>query len=152
MTFLKPIFFALTLMVVSVAGLSPAQAKDEIYTGTFSSEAVDGYDTVAYFTEGKPVEGKDEFSYEYKGAEWLFSSAENLAKFKANPEKYAPQYGGYCAYAVSQGGTASGDPEVWAIHNGKLYLNYSKSVQKRWDVDRDGFIAKANANWPSVLK
>lgn len=76
-------------------------ATDEIYTGFFSSKALDGYDTVAYFTSGKPVEGSKKFSTEYKGADWYFSSEKNLTLFVNNPEKYAPQYGGYCAWAVS---------------------------------------------------
>lgn len=130
----------------------PALAADKVSTGVFSNKAVSGYDTVAYFTEGKPVKGSDDHTSEYNGAMWLFSSAENKAKFDENPTKYAPQYGGYCAWAVSQGYTASGDPSQWAIHNGKLYLNYNKSVKDKWDKDRDNFIAAANKNWPSVLK
>lgn len=144
-TFLFMIAFAL------IGFAAPAFAKDKVYTGTFSNKAVSGYDTVAYFTEGKPVKGSDEHTSEYMGATWLFSSAENKAKFDANPSAYAPQYGGYCAWAVSQGYTASGDPQQWAVHNGKLYLNYNKSVKEKWDANRDGFIAEANKNWPSVV-
>ena len=88
-----------------------AYAVDPTYTAFLSDKAIRGYDTVAYFTENKPVKGAEEFSYEYKGAQWLFSSAENLELFKAEPEKYAPQYGGYCAYAVSKGSTAPIKPE-----------------------------------------
>ncbi|MFV0574619.1 MAG: YHS domain-containing (seleno)protein [Vibrio sp.] len=132
---------------------SQALAKsDPIYTGTFSNKAVDGYDTVAYFTEGKPVEGKKEFTTSYKGADWLFASQEHLDMFKADPEKYAPQYGGYCAWAVAaKNELYSGDPERWAVYNDKLYLNYDKSVQDMWVKDKDGFIATANKNWPAIL-
>ena len=126
-------------------------ADPAVYTGLFSDRAVSGYDTVAYFTEGRPVKGERRFSTEYEGATWLFSSAENLARFEADPEAYAPQYGGYCAWAVSQGYTASGDPDNWAIEDGKLYLNYNDDVQATWNEDRAGFIELADGNWPSVL-
>lgn len=143
----------LMIMAFALVGFAvPAFAADKVYTGTFSNKAVSGYDTVAYFTEGKPVKGSSEHKSEYNGATWHFSSAENKAKFDENPSKYAPQYGGYCAWAVSQGYTASGDPNQWAIHNGKLYLNYNADVKKKWDANRDGFIADANKNWPTLVK
>ena len=113
--------------------------------------AINGYDTVAYFTEGKPVEGSADHAYEWNGAEWHFASAENLETFKADPEKYAPQYGGYCAYAVAYGSTAKTEPDAWKIVDGKLYLNYDKSIQSRWEEDVPGYIAKVNTNWPKVL-
>jgi YHS domain-containing protein len=131
---------------------SPAAARQaDVYTGTFSTLAVGGYDAVAYFKANRPVQGKAEFSTEYKGATWRFSSAENLTAFKADPAAYAPQYGGYCAWAVSQNYTASGDPNVWKIVGGKLYLNYDRSVQTTWEKDIPGNIAKADKNWPAVL-
>jgi len=133
------------------SSLSPAFAKEPVYTGTFSSLAVSGYDPVAYFTQGKPVQGSGDHEYEWNGATWRFSSAENLNSFKSDPLAYAPQYGGYCAWAVSQGYTASSDPEVWRIVEGRLFLNYSKDVQQKWEKDVPGFIAKADANWPKVL-
>lgn len=142
----------LAAAVAFLAALVPAQAREaDVYTGLFSSLAVGGYDTVAYFKVNRPVQGKAEFSTEYKGATWRFSSAENLAAFKANPTAYAPQYGGYCAWAVSQNYTASGDPNYWKIVGGKLYLNYDKSVQEMWEKDIPGFISKADKNWPGVL-
>lgn len=129
-----------------------AMARDaEVYTGTFSSLAVGGYDAVAYFKAGRPTPGNAQFSTEFKGATWRFASKENLDAFRANPAAYAPQYGGYCAWAVSQGYTASGDPQFWKIVNGKLYLNYDGSVQAKWEKDIPGFIAKAEKNWPGVL-
>ena len=138
-------------MVFGIAAL-PAQAKDPVYTGTFSSLAVSGYDPVAYFTQGRPVEGSGDLEYEWNGATWRFSTPENLAAFKADPEAYAPQYGGYCAWAVSQGYTAKSEPEAWRIVDGKLYLNYSKAVQQQWVEDIPGNITKADANWPKVLE
>ena len=131
---------------------APVHAKDDpIYTGTFSKAAVGGYDAVAYFTQQQPVKGERQFSLQWMGAEWRFASAENRERFAAAPEKYAPQYGGYCAWAVSQGYTASGDPKHWKLVDGKLYLNYDADVQKKWEQDIPGFIAKADRNWPAVL-
>lgn len=141
-------------IALGVVGLpfASAQAKDApVYTGTFSSLAVGGHDPVAYFTEGRPVKGDRQFSLRHLGAEWRFASAANRDAFAAAPEKYAPQYGGYCAWAVSQGYTASGDPQFWKVVDGKLYLNYDASVQKKWEVDIPGFITKADKNWPAVL-
>ncbi|MFZ5618457.1 MAG: YHS domain-containing (seleno)protein [Pseudomonadota bacterium] len=126
-------------------------ASPEVYTGRFSSLAVDGYDPVAYFEEGAPVKGSKDYSYDYNGATWRFSSQENLETFKADPAAYAPQYGGYCAWAVSQGYTAPGNPDNWSVRGGKLYLNYNDKVQADWLKDPDGFIEKADANWPGVL-
>jgi hypothetical protein len=130
----------------------PAMAREApVYTGLFSSVAVSGYDPVAYFTDGKPVEGRKEFSTRWMNVDWRFASAQNRDLFVANPEKYAPQYGGYCAWAVSQNKTASADPKVWKIVGGKLYLNYDQDIQKKWEADTPGHIARANHNWPSVL-
>lgn len=140
------------LVTLAVAFTStPALALEPIYTSFFSNQAIKGYDTVAYFTESKPVKGSEDFSFNYKGATWLFSSAENLALFKQNPEKYEPQYGGYCAYAVSQNTTASIKPELFTIHDGKLYLNYSKSVNDKWLKDKESYIVDADKNWPTLL-
>ena len=125
--------------------------KDPIYTGLFGNTAIQGHDAVAYFTEGKPVEGKKEFSTDYMGAEFRFVSQANLDTFLADPEAYAPQYGGYCAWAAAKGDTAKGDARHWAIVDGKLYLNYNQKVQDDWNEDREGFITKADANWPSLL-
>jgi YHS domain-containing protein len=127
-------------------------AKPETFTARFSNLAADGYDVVAYFSEATPVKGSSTFKADYKGAEWRFSSAENLERFKANPAAYAPQYGGYCAWAVAQGYTAPGNPKNWAVVDGRLYLNYNDKVQADWLKDVPGFIRQADANWPSVLE
>lgn len=113
--------------------------------------AIDGSDTVAYFDENGPVPGSPEFSVEWQGATWQFSNAENMAKFEADPEAFAPQYGGYCAFAVSKGYTASTVPEAWSIHDGKLYLNFSRGVRTRWALNKRANIEAADANWPGVL-
>ena len=139
------------LTILNLLFFAPvANASDPIYTSFFSNNAVDGYDTVAYFTEGKPVKGSSDFKTEYKGAIWQFSSAENLEKFKADPEQFAPQYGGYCSFAAAHGSLASIDPEAWQIENGKLYLNYSKNVHKQWQQDIPGHIEKANKHFPAL--
>ena len=141
-----------TLLVGSLGVLAiPALAKAYFDTGTFNNVAVSGYDPVAYFIQGKAVEGNKKYSTRYKEAEFRFSSQANLDAFVAEPEKYTPQYGGYCAYAVANGYTASTDPEAFSVVNGKLYLNFNKSVRDRWSQDIAGNIAKADANWPGVL-
>lgn len=144
--------FLATGLIAAAALPSAAYAKtDPVYTGTFSNVALNGYDTVGYFTQGRPVQGNAQFKTVYKGAEFRFASAANLAKFKANPAAYAPQYGGYCAWAVSQGYTASGDPLVWKIVGGKLYVNYNREIGNKWEKNIPGFIAAANKNWPTIL-
>ncbi|MEP0069073.1 YHS domain-containing (seleno)protein [Pyruvatibacter sp.] len=142
------------LMLIAAAVLAaPAHAaKDPVYTGLFSNVAVSGYDPVAYFREGKPVEGSSAFETEHDGYTYRFANQTNLDDFIADPEAFAPQYGGYCAWAVSQGSTASADPNNWTIVDGKLYLNYNDDVQSRWEADIPGFIEKADSNWPKVLQ
>lgn len=109
--------------------------------------ALHGYDPVAYFTDNKPIKGSKDFAYRWQGAEWRFASAAHRDSFAAAPEKYAPQYGGYCAYAVSQGGTADIDPDEFAVVNDKLYLNNNFIAQSLWDQDRKGHIVKGDGNW-----
>jgi YHS domain-containing protein len=113
--------------------------------------AIRGYDPVAYFIMGEPTQGKSKYATKWQGAIYKFSSADNLTLFKSDPERYAPQYGGYCAYAMSKGAIATTDPEAWSIVNGKLYLNFSIAVQKRWQKDIPGHIRAANNNWPQAL-
>jgi len=147
---IRKLFIAI---MMAFAGLTAgaAMADGAIYTGIFNDRAVDGYDAVAYFTSGKPVKGNKKFQIDYKGAEWRFASKANMELFQANPDKYAPQYGGYCAWAMARGHTASGDPKQWAIVDGKLYLNYDAKIKAKWDVDRPGFIAKADVEYPRTV-
>ena len=128
-----------------------AQAEEPVYQSLLGT-AIDGTDPVAYFTEERPVEGKSSITHEWNGATWRFASEENRAKFVADPSAFAPQYGGYCAWAVSQGYTASTDPNAWKIVDGKLYLNYNRSVQAKWEGDIPGHIASADNNWPGVIE
>ena len=141
----------LTGLFATVIAAPAWAAKPEIYTGRFSNLAADGYDVVAYFELGEPVKGSSEHELTHKGVVWRFASAENLSKFEADPAAYAPQYGGYCAWATAQGYTARGNPKFWRIVDGKLYLNYSAGVQRKWEKDIPGFIAMADANWPGIL-
>ena len=144
-------FLAVSLFLL--AGMSfNASAIDEVYTGFFSNEAIRGYDAVAYFTQGMPVKGSNEYSFEYKGATWKFSTAEHLNLFKSDPETYAPQYGGYCAYAIANGDTASAEPDLWTIHNGKLYLNYNRRINRLWRENMEEYIKQADSNWPEFEK
>ena len=126
--------------------------KPPVYTEFLSNVAIGGHDAVAYFRDGKPVRGEKAFSTEYKGAEFRFANRANLDAFLKQPDAYAPQYGGYCAWAAAQGYTAKGDPKYWKVVNGKLYLNYDGNVQKKWEADISGHIIKADMNWPQILK
>lgn len=120
--------------------------------GGRTDTAILGYDTVAYFTVGKPVKGRDDLAFEYMGATWKFSSQAHLDLFKANPQKYAPQYGGYCAYGVSQDHLVSIEPDKFRIVDNKLYLNYDASVQETWLKDPARYIREADAKFAALLK
>ena len=140
--------YSLAIMLMLIGQQSWAGAG--VNTGFFNNTAIKGYDPVAYFTEGKPVKGDKQFTVEYQGADWYFASAENKAKFEKSPDMFAPQYGGYCAYAVAQGKTAGIDPDQWSIVDGKLYLNYNAAIQNKWLGKRDQFIVDADREWPEI--
>lgn len=140
------------LLTVLLVWLGPAQAASPVNTGFFGTTAVKGYDVVAYHTEHKAVKGSSDYRHDWMGATWQFSSAENLARFQADPARYAPQYGGYCAFAVAKNDLVGIDPDAFALVGDKLYLNYSKKIQKEWEADRDAYIRKADANWPQLIK
>jgi YHS domain-containing protein len=122
------------------------------FFGGRSDTAILGYDTVAYFTVGKPVKGRDDLVVEHQGAKWKFSTPANLELFKANPERYLPQYGGYCAYGVSQDNLVGIEPDKFTILGGKLYLNYDADVQEKWLKDPAGYIRQADTKFTSLLK
>lgn len=157
MTITRRNIFGLTAAAAALVAAGARAAEPRIFSARRSrlslgdQFAIRGTDPVAYFSQGRPVEGVEAFTSDYMGATWAFASAENKALFDADPSAYAPQYGGYCAYAVSQGYTAPTVPEAWHIEAGKLYLNFSLGVQRRWRQDIPGNIAKGDANWPSVL-
>jgi YHS domain-containing protein len=150
---MRKLFAALAFAFFAALSASPAAAQQApVHTGLLSRVAVGGYDPVAYFTDGRPVRGAEAHRITHQGYEYRFASAEHLAAFRANPARYLPQYGGYCAWAVSQGYTASGNPRNWRIVDGKLYLNYNDEIQQRWERDIPGFIRSGDANWPQVLQ
>jgi len=138
-------------LAAAVAPAPAEAAKPAVHTGLIGNVAVSGYDPVAYFREGRAMPGRRDISATHRGATYRFASTANRDTFLSQPDRFVPQYGGYCAWAVSQGYTASADPRVWRIVNGKLYLNYNAEVGRRWAEDIPGHIAKANANWPKVL-
>lgn len=136
----------------TLGGTLPARAgKAPIDTSRLAGVALGGYDPVAYHALGRPTPGDPAIESVWRGARWRFASPAHRALFEAEPERYAPRYGGYCAWAVAQGYTAPGDPEAWRIVEGRLYLNYDRSVQRRFEQDIAGNVAKADGNWPEVL-
>jgi YHS domain-containing protein len=137
----------LASLVFSLAATAHAAGENNVDS---SGLALKGYDPVAYFTEKKPVAGKAEFTARHQGATYRFSSAANRDAFAAAPEKYAPQYGGYCAFGAAGGYKAPIEPDAWTVVDGKLYLNYNQSVRRQWSSDIPGFVRKADANWPSI--
>ena len=139
-------------MVISLSTPSFAVAKSEIYKN-WRGLAIKGYDPVAFHKESKPAKGSKNYELIWKDAKWRFASAEHRDMFKADPDKFAPRYGGYCAWAIAQGTTAGVDPEnAWSIVDGKLYLSYNVKIKNQWEEDIPGNIRKADANWPGVLK
>ena len=144
--------FLLLALIVGVAAAVGACSRTSPTTAlAFNTHAdglaLRGFDAVAYFAVDNAVKGDPKFEYAWNGAKWLFSSEENMKKFRANPEAYAPQFGGYCSFAVSEGYTADGDPEAWKIADGKLFLNYNKQVRGKWEKDQGARIEKGAANW-----
>ncbi|MGH1478928.1 MAG: YHS domain-containing (seleno)protein [Geminicoccales bacterium] len=134
------------LALGTLAGSATAETEVNIADGY----AVHGYDVVAYFTKGEPTEGSDEFQAEHEGATYRFASAEHRDAFTADPAKYAPQYGGYCAFGTAMGRKFDGDPNAWKVVDDKLYLNLNKDIQKRWLGDVPGFVRGAENNWPII--
>lgn len=142
---MRNFFLALCFLFIGTA--ANAQ-KSEVFAP--AGKAIKGYDPVAFFSQSKPVMGVDSINYLYKGANWLFSSTENLAKFKADPKKYEPQYGGYCAYGMADGHKAPTQTETWAVIDGKLFFNYNSKVKELWNKNQPAFIEKANSLWPEL--
>lgn len=151
-------FSKICFIWVFLTSFSMLMASDFVFTndgflGKGNKYAVEGYDTTAYFELNKAVKGKKDISFKYKGATWLFASNETRDLFKANPQKYAPMYGGNCAFAAAANDlTVYGDPTVWEIIDGKLYLNYSEKVEEQWKKDISGYIKESNTNWLKEFK
>ena len=147
---LKIVFAGVFLLLCMFTVLSVNAQK---YHGKFLNNIdangiiLNGYDPVAFFTDNKPVKGNAAFSFNYEDATYYFASQEHLDLFKSNPEKYAPQFGGFCAFGVSKGYTVPTDPNAWSVVNDKLYLNYNPQVKEDWLKDKDNLISKADKNW-----
>jgi hypothetical protein len=136
-----------TMLIVCTATAALAQ-KQEVFAP--EGKAIKGYDAVAFFKESRPVKGVDSLSYMYKDVQWLFSSRANLEAFRANPNHYAPQYGGYCAYGTAEGHKAPTQTDTWTIVNDKLYFNYNAKVKQSWLKDQPALIQQADRQWPTV--
>lgn len=147
---MKIIYLLSVLILHATAGFGAARV--EPVNKNRAGVAIKGYDPVAYFKSAMPAKGSSQFTHQALGATWWFASVETRDLFEAEPEKFAPRFGGYCAWAVSQGYTADIDPAAWKIIDGKLYLNYSKGVQKKWEQDVQQRIEQANRNWPALHK
>jgi YHS domain-containing protein len=141
--------FVFTAVLAGIVAPALALAIEPVFTA--KGVAINGHDPVAYFTASKPVPGNPAFEARWNGATWRFANAANRDAFMAAPERYTPQFGGYCAWAVSQGYIATTDPEAWTIVGDKLYLNYSLGVRMRWSQDIPGNIRKGEQNWPRIL-
>lgn len=128
-----------------------ANAVEPVNTTFFGKIAIKGYDPVAYFTRDAAVKGSKKYAYEWGGASWHFSKQEHRQMFREAPEKYAPQYGGYCAYAVAQNDTANIDPTQFTVYDGKLYLNYNKKINGKWLARKEFFIKEADTHWPGLV-
>jgi len=140
-------------LLVTLGVLITLSACTTLKAPTFADEtgAIRGYDPVAYHLEQMPVKGNSLYSLEYRESTWHFSSEENLARFRRDPERYAPQYGGFCAYAMSKGFVVSTDPDAWTIVEGKLYLNYTLGVRKTWLKDVPGYVERADDHWQKKI-
>ena len=149
---MKTVKTLLTSAALSVALTTSAIAAGVDINASNTGLALQGYDPVAYFTEGRPVEGSDDFETDHEGYTYRFSSQANLDAFIAEPEAYLPQYGGYCAYGVAKGVLSTTRPDVWVIHDGRLYLIHSAGVRRIWSSDRSAHVALADGNWPGVLR
>lgn len=145
-------FVTLPLVALAAVAAPPAAAAPapEINAPT-AGLAVGGYDPVAYFRGGQPTQGSARYQLRYKGAVWRFASAETLRQFQESPDSFAPQFGGYCAWAVSQHYLAPGDPTQWKVVDGKLYLNANARAKQLWEADQADAIKRGHANWPTVL-
>ncbi len=154
MTLHRRLFVSLCVAVVGLGAALSARAFDSKSTAPVNLDkagvALRGHDPVGYVTANKPVQGSKEFQSAWGGATYQFASAANKAAFDAAPEKYAPKYGGFCAYAASQGYKADADPAAWSIVEGKLYVNYNADVAKLWQSKQSSFIPAADKNWPKV--
>jgi len=141
------------LFLISSSLAQGAQPDKSEIMVTSDGYAIHGFDPVAYFNSGAPAKGLPEYSAKWQNATWLFASAEHRDAFIQNPDKFAPQYGGWCAYGMAEGYAAETDPlKAWTIHEGKLYLNWNEEVSRLWSLNLTGYLRKSNSNWPDVQR
>jgi YHS domain-containing protein len=141
-------FLSIAMTLTLGAAISACSSPQKVFQK--EGVALRGYDPVAYFTQGQPVKGAPQFQAEHQGAKFYFASAAHRDSFVAAPDKYAPQYGGYCAFGMSNGYKAATDPAAFTVREGKLYLNYNSEVQKMWSANMSALIEKADQQWPSA--
>jgi hypothetical protein len=149
--------WVLGIVLVAGAGLALAYLNSLQLFATdpvsrTANGAIDGYDAVSYFSAGRPMRGDARYVHDWNGATWRFVSAENRDAFAADPERYAPQFGGYCAWAVGHGYTAKSDPEAWHVADGRLYLNFDAAVRDDWLAERERWITEGRTHWPAVIE
>ena len=146
--------YAFLILALGLAGLAGAASHEVNLSAGLTAKgaplALRGYDPVSYFAGGRPQLGKAQWSVEYGGGTYRFASKKNLRKFEDAPESFLPQFGGFCAYGVSVGAKFDGDPQVWRIVDGKLYLNLNGEIQKSWNADVEGAIQKAEGQWQKI--
>jgi YHS domain-containing protein len=150
----RSVVAAATVLLWGAALASPAAAVKHTgreYNTLYAGLGAKGYDVVSYFADNKPVEGSADYTHSYGGVTWRFASKEHRDLFAKTPAKYAPQYGGFCSWGVSEGKLFDVDPvNGWTVHGDKLYLNFNQDLNKKFAEDPDGFITKANHNWPML--
>lgn len=144
----RAVFALFALITLSVLTAGTAQAGEQ-YTDR-DGRAVNGYDVVSYFNDAMPVMGLESIMTEYNGASWWFASEADKALFLADPARYAPAYDGHCAFALADGRKVRSDPLAWQIVDGRLYLNFSPDIHRRWQQDIPGYLARSEANWPAL--
>ncbi|MEM7410452.1 MAG: YHS domain-containing (seleno)protein [Myxococcota bacterium] len=144
-------YLTMAALAAAVMFAEVSFAAHPVYRAQVGGPAIDGYDTVAYFTLGHAVRGSAEFQYEWRDTTWYFANADHLAMFVENPERYAPQFGGYCSYAASRGRLYKGHPEVFTIQDGRLYFNNTSSIEELWLEDRSSYIDAAKRFFPELI-
>ncbi len=143
------VLFAAILSMMMLSSCSDTPVGDSVYTAWLDDDALGGYDVVTFYS-GKPLLGKEDHQFKYMGVDWSFSTRANMDLFKTNPEAFIPQYSGYCAWAVANGKLAKGSPDYWHVRDGRLYLNFNRRIQERWEREIPSFIKKADAFWPEL--
>ncbi len=149
---LRLLFMAFALMLLSLPGAARAEMAGKAVFSSRAGVAIGGYDPVAFFEQGAAEPGRRGHAVMWKGVVWRFATARNQARFEANPRAYAPAFGGYCAFAMSQGRLMHGDPQIWAIVDGELYLLNNPEAQDFWAARRGELIARAQLHWPVILQ